>query len=129
LAAGARAAIRRAPRAAPALDQSARDAAALAASRPTSTGSRRPNRSIALSSSVCRLRTATPLLETLALLCHYAAIGAAVYALPHSAARAAFLCSAMGVAGILHVQITISHFPMATYNVRHRVTARRQRAT
>lgn len=54
------------------------------------------------------------------MLLHYAAIGAALHALPTAAARAAFLLCALGTAGLLHVQITLSHFPMETHQVRSR---------
>lgn len=59
--------------------------------------------------------TATATLETLGMLAHYALLGCALHALPGLAARAAFLLCALGAAGMLHVQITLSHFPMETH--------------
>jgi len=58
---------------------------------------------------------ATSTLETVAMLLHYAAIGAALAALPTWPARAAFFFASLAVAGLLHVQITLSHFPMETH--------------
>lgn len=64
--------------------------------------------------------TQSSTLELAGMLCHYASIGLALYSLPTMAARAACFAAAMAVAGLLHVQITLSHFGMDTYEVRAR---------
>mmetsp|Transcript_25898 Transcript_25898/g.59851 ORF Transcript_25898/g.59851 Transcript_25898/m.59851 type:complete len:166 (+) Transcript_25898:97-594(+) len=49
------------------------------------------------------------------MLAHYCTIAGAMYVLPSWLARAGFLASAIGVAGMLHVQITLSHFASDTH--------------
>jgi len=58
---------------------------------------------------------ATSTLETLAMLAHYSAIAGALACLPSWPARAACFFCALAAAGLLHVQITLSHFPMKTH--------------
>lgn len=60
----------------------------------------------------------TSWLECAGMLAHYAWVAAMATSLPTTTSAVAFVATAVAVAGVLHVQITLSHFPMATHEVR-----------